>query len=178
MEELLARIDWVGKEHCKGKRVRGSGLQTREKHMQREKQRRTESAALIDEMAHLVPQTEADAKKRTQVSTLRDTVDYLRRIHEVAAALIDENRRLSASLAQQSAVAHLASTSSSSLRTPTVSSKDMARIFVVAVFFFWITIGAPLPWANAPTPNVGSIYTSRHIFSTASLQSVCRSVST
>lgn len=102
LEELLVLIDWRDKNAAKGKRTRGRIAKTREKCIQREKQRRLDSSVLVNELDRLVPNRKRTAR-RTKVATLCDTVDYVRRVQGVALALLEGNRRLSAALAQQPA---------------------------------------------------------------------------
>lgn len=168
LEELLTLIDWKGKNPNKGKRVRGSASEAREKHIQREKQRRMDSAALVEELDRIVPATDPNGK-RTKVNALRDAVDYVRRVQDVALALIEENRRLSSALAQQPAVAPSVSASLTS-RAPTIGRQDIARLFVAGIFLFWVSV-VPLPWA-APTQH--DSFSSRHILSIATMTSPVR----
>lgn len=170
LDELLTLIDWKGKNSAKGKRVRGSASEAREKHIQREKQRRMDSTALVEELDRIVPATEPSGK-RTKVNALRDAVDYVRRVQDVALALIEENRRLSSALAQQPALAPSASAFLTS-RAPTIGRQDIARLFVAGIFLFWVSL-VPLPWAVQTQRDT---FSSRHILSVATITSPVRSL--
>lgn len=111
VEELLVLIDWKNSERSGVKRTRGPSEKAHEKHVQNEKKRREDLTLAIEEINALIPATPAAAAvpaappKRTKVTTLQDAAEYLKRLQDVALQLLQENKRLAATLQEQPVVA-------------------------------------------------------------------------